>query len=175
MLAVADKDQANLPEAPTKPARRAIALQHRDEILLRMAKGEPITKIAHDLGYADHSGIIHRLEDDPDYKAALRTGIVGKLEKREQDLEAAQDNVTVTRAERLLGHARWWAERLDPQRWGQLNKLQVEHVDDLGERLRRARSRVIDVAPEQQRSAQEAETLPVISGTPLNNAQEADK
>ena len=96
----------------------SIATEHKDEIIARMNKGEPLTGIAHSLGYADHSGIIHRLDDDPDYQAALRTGLVGKMEKREGELEKADTNVTVTRADRLLGHARWWAERLDPQRFG---------------------------------------------------------
>ena len=125
----------------------AVAILHRDHILERMEKGEPLTKIARDLGYASHSGITERLGSDPAYLAALQTGIYAKLEKRETDLEQAPDNVAVTRAERLLGHARWWAERLDPARWGQVNKLQVENVGDLGDKLRRSRERVIDVQP----------------------------
>lgn len=103
----------------------SIADANREQILHRMASGEPITAIAKDLGYADHSGIIHRLGDDPDYLAALQTGIVAKLEKREGELEAAQDNVTVTRADRLLGHTRWWAERLDPNRWGAKTEVRL--------------------------------------------------
>ena len=101
----------------------AIAKQHKAEILHRISAGEPITDIAHSLGYDSHAGIIERLGDDPDYQAALRAGLVGKLEKREKDLEIASENVTVTRADRLLGHARWWAERLDPARFGQATKL----------------------------------------------------
>ena len=123
-----------------------------------MIKGEPLLKIAQDLGYANHSGITERLGDDPDYQAALRAGIFAKIERRENDLQDATDNVSVTRADRLLGHARWWAERLDPARWGQLNKVQVEHVGDLGERLRRAKERVIDaetVVEQQQISSPE--------------------
>ena len=96
----------------------SVAVAHRDEILTRMASGEPLTSIAHSLGYADHSGIIHRLDEDPDYQAALRVGLIGKLEKREGELEVAANKVTVSRADRLLGHARWWAERLDPRRFG---------------------------------------------------------
>ena len=103
----------------------AIAIRHKDEIIHRMSKGEPITAIAKDLGYASHQGIIERLGQDPDYQAALRSGIVGKIENREQQLESADDNVAVTRADRLLGHARWWAERLDPARFGQKNQLDV--------------------------------------------------
>lgn len=96
----------------------AAAIVHKDEIIQRMALGEPLTSIARSLGYSDHTGIINRLDQDPDYKAALRAGLVGKIEKREAELEIADTNVTVTRADRLLGHARWWAERLDPARFG---------------------------------------------------------
>ena len=117
----------------------AIAIQHREQIIQRMAKGEPITAIALSLGYADHSGIVHRLDSDPEYKAALRSGIIGKIEKREGELERAQDNVTVTRSDRLLGHARWWAERLDPDRFGQRTHMTIETgPGDLDERIRRA-------------------------------------
>ena len=101
----------------------SLSTQHLDTILARMRRGDSLTTIAHDLGYADHSGIAHRLDNDPEFRSALRSGIIGKLEKREQELGEATQNVTVTRADRLLGHARWWAERLDPARFGQLTKL----------------------------------------------------
>jgi len=101
-----------------RPAGSAIAHQHRDEILQRIATGEQLTKIATDLGYSSHQGIDERLGDDPDYRRAMKASFVGKIEKRETDLERADNNVAVTRADRLLGHARWWAERLDPDRFG---------------------------------------------------------
>lgn len=96
----------------------AQAIVHKDEVIARIANGEPLTSIALDLGYASHSGIVERLGDDPEYQKAMRSGIIGKIERREKQLESADSNVTVTRADRLLGHARWWAERLDPQRFG---------------------------------------------------------
>lgn len=93
----------------------SVAIANKAEILQRIASGEPLTAIAHAFGYTDHSGIIHRLDDDPDYKLALRKGVVAKIEKREGELELATDNVTVTRADRLLNHARWWAGVWDKQ------------------------------------------------------------
>jgi hypothetical protein len=128
-----------------------------------MARGEPITKIAKSLGYADHSGITERLGDDPEYQAALRAGIYAKLETREGELETAPDNVSVTRADRLLGHTRWWAEKINPAQFGQRSHLTVENVGDLGERLRRARERVIDadVVEIQHDAAQQSPELGV--------------
>lgn len=136
--------QTESPQQAEAKEPRSVALLNRDEILRRLANGETVTKIADDLGYASHGGIINRLEDDPEYTKALRAGLILRMEKRERELEVADSNVTVTRADRLLGHARWLAERSDPARWGQVNKLQVENVGDLGDRLRRARERVID-------------------------------
>jgi hypothetical protein len=102
----------------SRPPGTAIALEHKDEIIERISKGEPLSSIASDLGYSGHSGITERLGQDPDYKLAIRSGVIGKIEKREQQLELAQDNVSVTRADRLLGHARWWAEKWDRERFG---------------------------------------------------------
>ena len=94
-----------------------VAIKHKAEIIKRISNGEPVTDIAKSLGYADHSGIIHRLGDDEEYKAAMRASVFAKIEKREKELENATDSVSVTKSDRLLGHARWWAERLDPQRF----------------------------------------------------------
>ena len=96
----------------------ALAKVHKDEIVARIAKGEPLTSIALELGYAGHSGIVERLGDDPDYQKAMVSGAFGKLERREKELETADSNVTVTRADRLLNHARWYAERVARDQFG---------------------------------------------------------
>lgn len=109
----------------------AVAIQHKPDIIRRIASGEPLTSIAQSLGYASHSGIIERLGDDPDYQRAMRSGIHAKIEKREAELEVAADNVTVTRADRLLNHARWWAGKLDPERFGDKQQIDLRstHVE----------------------------------------------
>ena len=99
----------------------ALALERRQEILERVANGESVTSVAKDLGYSGHAGITERLGDDPEYIKAMRIGVIGKIERREQQLEEAPDNVSVTRADRLLGHARWWAESMDSERFGRKN------------------------------------------------------
>ena len=102
----------------------ALAIVHKDEIVARLATGEPLTAIAHSLGYAGHAGIVERLGNDSDYQAAMVSGVHGKLEKRERELEAADNNVSVTRADRLLGHARWYAERVARDQFGVKNDQQ---------------------------------------------------
>jgi len=85
-------------------------------ILHRIAQGEPLTKIAQEMGFAGHQAIINRLGQDPDYQEALAASAWAKLQTREGQLETADNNVAVTRADRLLGHARWFAERV-AKRW----------------------------------------------------------
>ena len=59
--------------------------------------------------------------------------------------------VDLARVERLWRTVSWQAEREFPHRWGQKNHLVVENVGDLGEKLRRAKERVINpVVAEQQ-------------------------
>ena len=106
----------------------ALADLHRETILERIAKGDPLTIIAQDAGYADHSGIINRMGDDPAYQKALSAGAVAKLEKREKELEVAAVNVTVTRADRLLNHARWWASKMNPDQFGDKQQIDLRAV-----------------------------------------------
>lgn len=94
----------------------SVVRERKAEILHRMTLGESLNSIAQSLGLADHAAIINRINDDPDYQQALAASAWSKLQKRETDLEIADSNVTVTRADRLLGHARWFAERV-ARRW----------------------------------------------------------
>jgi len=112
-----DRPLDSLGRRQAKPV--ALAIRRKPAILARLAAGEPLTQIAPSIGYADHRGICERLANDSDYQAAMRAGAIAKLERREGELEAAPDNVAVSRARELLSHARWRAERLDPDRWGQ--------------------------------------------------------
>ena len=95
----------------------SIVIRHKDAILERIAKGHGLNRIALDLGLSNASAITERLGNDKDYDRALRVGLLSKIENREDELASAESNVHVTRADRLLGHARWMAERLDPARF----------------------------------------------------------
>ena len=50
----------------------------------------------------------------------------------------------VTRGREIARFSRMDYERLKPEKYGQQNHLVIEHVGDLGDRLRRARERVIE-------------------------------
>lgn len=129
-----------------KNGKVAKAITHREEILERVAKGEYLQSIAHSLGLKGKGKVLSDyLANDPDYILARESGLEARLEARERELECAEPEY-VPRARELLSHARWRAEREAPHRWGQHNRLTVEHSGDLGDRLRRAKERVIDGA-----------------------------
>ena len=122
-----------------------------DLIVSRVADGKSIKAIAEPLGVST-TAVLKRAEQHPEYRPALRTSLRLLLQRREADLESAESNVTVTRADRLLGHARWLAERCDPESFGQRTHVTVEHVDFAEElrKAREARERVIEHAHEPQ-------------------------
>lgn len=114
-------------------------------ILEGIASGKSLKTIADEFDVTDVA-ILRRIEDNPNYKPFRRIGLRLRMDQREQELESAGDNVSVTRADRLLGHARWLAERLDSETYGQKSHLTVEHVDYAEEirKAREARMRVIE-------------------------------
>lgn len=140
---------------PRPNRQKPAAIRHKGTLLERIANGEYVTDIAPDLGLTTPAAVSKYLSKDPEYIAARLSGTKVRLEKWERELEAADDNVKVARARELLSHARWRAEREFPEHWGQHNRLTVEHSGDLGERLRRAKERVIDGAAQQVDDAAE--------------------
>ena len=90
----------------------SVVKERKAEVLEMLAAGKPLTEVAAHLGLSTPSAITERIAEDPDYRAAMASSAWVKLQKREDELEVADSNVHVTRADRLLGHARWLAERL---------------------------------------------------------------
>ena len=104
----------------------AIAIQHRDEIINRVANGEYLASIAKSFGLAGKGqAISNALAKDDEYHAARMLGLEAKLAGRESELEES-DAKDVPRARELLSHARWRAERECPERWGP--KQQIAQV-----------------------------------------------
>lgn len=120
----------------------AIAIQRRDEIIQNLASGLRLSEIAPIIGVCTNA-LSKALKSDPDYRAAIETGFHVRLDKAEQDIEAARAMVDVTRAGTKFKALAWRAEREFPETWGQKSQVTVNMVD-LGDRLRRARERIID-------------------------------
>lgn len=80
------------------------------KILDAIAEGKSLQAIGDEYGVTD-SAIFSRAMKQPDYHAKRDIGAELRMDRRERELEGAESNVDVTRADRLLGHARWLAER----------------------------------------------------------------
>lgn len=148
-------------EQPQPRKNQSPAIINRDSVLQRIAAGERLTDIATSLGFADHSAIIHRLKGDPQYMVAREVGTEARMENRERELERAEESVTVTRADRLLNHARWKAEREFPHRWGQKQEVTHNHqvtvsaglVGRAGDLLERMRAQPVVAVQDQSAQA----------------------
>ena len=142
----------------------AVALLNRESIIERIAQGDYLETVSQDLGVKAPS-ICKYLANDPDYQQAREIGTQLRLERTYRAIREAETDAPDADSASKLARAReaafrataWFAEREFPARWGQTNKVQVEHVGDLGERLRRARERVIEhesVVPQPQSAVQ---------------------
>lgn len=80
------------------------------KILDAVAKGWSLQRIADEYSVSDVA-ILRRAQKHDEYIAAIEVGSELRMDRREKELEEARDNVSVTRADRLLGHARWVAEK----------------------------------------------------------------
>jgi hypothetical protein len=94
------------------------------KILEAIGTGKSLRTIAEEYGVSDVA-ILQRARKHPEYRNQLEVGLEFRMDDRERELEAAKDNVSVTRADRLLNHARWLAERRLPHLFGQ--KQEVTH------------------------------------------------
>jgi AcrR family transcriptional regulator len=84
-----------------------------------------------------------------EYEEIRRAWLDGMLIEAGELLEGADDPLRLARARELWKRATWYAERRDRQRYGQDQTITVNIVD-LGDRLRRARERVIEQSPPMQ-------------------------
>src|SRR3990167_63496 len=93
-----------------------------EKLLDGIAEGRSLKSLADEYQVSDVA-VLHRLIDHPDYRRRQAVGLELRMDRREEGLEQADTNVSVTRADRLLGHARWLAERCAPERFGQKTML----------------------------------------------------
>ena len=122
----------------------AVALQHRAEIIERVATGAYLVDIAAAYGIQPPA-ISKHLASDPEYQAARETALEVRLEQREAELETAPPTAPeISRASALVRQAQWRCEREAPHRWG-AKQLQVTvNVGGLGRDSLTDLSRVIE-------------------------------
>lgn len=106
-----------------------VAIQHRESIIEQVAQGIKLSVIAKELGIS-RQAISQHLTLDPEYQSARVSGLAERLDKREEELEASSDMLTLARNKELLSHARWKCEREAPQYWGNNKGVQVNTSED---------------------------------------------
>lgn len=83
------------------------------------------------------------LNDDRAH-AARKAMVDQELIRTGEELRLADAPLPLARAREEFRYWSWIAERRDAQRYGLQTHVTVEHVGDLGDRLRRARERTIE-------------------------------
>ena len=144
------------------------------QILKGIAAGKSLKKIADEYG-VDDTAVLRRVQKYPEYKEMMRVGLELRAGLREQELESAQDNVSVTRADRLLAHTRWLLERVCSDVYGPKSHVTVEQVGDLADKLRRAKERVIPQDIVDAEVVHTQQLPPAISVMPETDSQPTDK
>ena len=139
------------------------AIERKAEVIQRISSGERLTAIARDLGYASHSGIAEALKNDPDYAEAVKHSAWAKLERREEELELAVLQPDITRADRLMAQARWWAERVNRDQFAPKPDvaIQINNIGGLENALTGDAASLLD-------------KLRTVSITPVSTAQSTD-
>jgi hypothetical protein len=146
------KRQDLAPVEKPKPLVIAEGLTGQDPrlILRRYLSDESTEVIAADYGVTRQAlGQFLLRHAEEDWKEAQVARAIARKEKAEDQLESAQDPLQLAKARELLKAAQWDLERVCRRIYGQDHNLNINlNVTDLGDRLRRARERVIDVTPE---------------------------
>lgn len=86
--------------------------------------------------------LLRNLEDE--WKSAQVAIGITDLQQAEDDLAEAPDALALARAREQLRSAQWRLERLCSRLFGQKQEVTMTVTGDLGDRLRRARERVIE-------------------------------
>jgi hypothetical protein len=115
------------------------------EVIERYLADENTADIAASYGIS-HSRLNQWLLEHAEeaWRRAQVARAVSALETATVILDEANDPMTLARAREQLRGAQWRLERLCTRLFGQHTHITVEQVGDLGERLRRARERVIE-------------------------------
>ncbi|MFZ2542111.1 MAG: hypothetical protein WAW75_10130 [Gallionella sp.] len=97
----------------------AVAIQYRDQIIAGVSQGNRLTDVIRELGLAVTPQALSKvLTSDPDYAAAVHIGTIARLDKAEDELHEASEQVDVSRASAYHRAISWRAEREVPDRYG---------------------------------------------------------
>ena len=118
----------------------ALAILHRDAILAEIASGKRLSDIAPKYGVCPEA-ISKPLRNDPDYRAAIESSFEQRLDAAENQIQAASEQVDVSRARAYHDALKWRAGVECSHRWGQRTHVEVDIGPRLADRLQRAEER----------------------------------
>lgn len=120
-------------------------------------QGKRLKDIAAELNVsapAIHYQLVRNVPDE--WRDVQAARALAELEDAETEIEAAEDMLNLTRAEKKLNHRRWLLERLIPRLYGQKQEVTHTHKVDLETAIQAAERRIraiadktIDVTPQQ--------------------------
>lgn len=118
-------------------------------LLVRYLQGDSLTGMSSELG-ANRLALYYALlggADDDLHHGLITQALTAKVARADALLESAKGPVEIARAREMARFARMDLERRRPALYGQQTRHEHTHkMEDLGERLRRARERVIEHA-----------------------------
>jgi len=145
---VEDEVEVGTQAAPAHNTRLGVRYSvDLDDLIAQIANGALLRDLEPETGVT-RQRLSQILRDHPGYAQAKRCQLEARLDRAEAGMDAAPDGLSLARAREQFRAAAWRAERECPELWGQHTQVTVSQ-GDLGERLRRARERVIDAAPQQ--------------------------
>lgn len=121
-----------------------------DQVLARYMTGEQVANMAGEYNTSDVT--IYALllrEREEEWKGIQTARALARLERAQDRLETAQDALELAKAREQVRSAQWELERLLKRLYGEDRNINLNvTVGDLGDRLRRARERVIEGNPQ---------------------------
>ena len=153
-------DHVRIDEGQKRPRKKTPApMQHRPgtgrfapklpenlddtAIFERIAAGERPSDIAKSLGVTP-AALYIRYRGNAAYQQARYAGTGVRIDCAEAELEAAPDPLSLARAREVHRAVAWRASVEHPDAWGDKRHVTVELTGDLGDKLRRAKERVIE-------------------------------
>jgi transposase-like protein len=150
------KDRITKPGIPVPMETRGTILEDAKRQIL---EGKTLAQIAEQHGIATRTLEYWLASLGDEYRELRRVWLDGMLHEAGEELKHANDPLRLARARELWKRATWYAERLDRARYGQETARVAVVAVDLGERLRRARERVIEHQPAALPPAEEEEII----------------
>ena len=116
-----------------------------DLVLERYLTESTTSQIAASYGVSRKTLVRWLYDQRPDeWKRVQVIRALCRKDDADDGMEVACDALSLARAREQLKSAQFDLERLDARTWGQQNRVEMTVTGDLGERLLRARERVID-------------------------------